>query len=83
MIVEEAHRVGIKVAAHAIGDLATRISAEAGVNSIEHAYTIPDDALKMMAEKKIYLVPTDYPDEFYVNLRAGRTPEEVEQARAG
>ncbi len=82
VIVEEARRVGIKVAAHAIGDLATHISAEAGVNSIEHAYTIPDDVLKMMAEKKIYLVPTDYPDEFYVNLRAGRTPEEVEQARA-
>lgn len=81
VIVEEAHRVGNKVAAHAIGDLATRISAEAGVNSIEHAYTIPDDVLKMMAEKKIYLVPTDYPDEFYINMR-NRTPEELEQARA-
>jgi imidazolonepropionase-like amidohydrolase len=65
-IVEEAHRVGRKVAAHAIGDLATRVAAEAGVDSIEHAYTVPDDVLKMMAEKKIYLVPTDYPAEFYV-----------------
>lgn len=65
-IVEEAHRVNRKVAAHAIGDLATRVAAEAGVDSIEHAYTVPDDVLKMMAEKKIYLVPTDYPAEFYV-----------------
>lgn len=81
VIVEEAHRVGIKVAAHAIGDLATRISAEAGVNSIEHAYTIPDDVLKMMAEKKIYLVPTDYPDEFYLGMR-NWTPQELEQAKA-
>ncbi|HEV2446354.1 MAG TPA: amidohydrolase family protein, partial [Candidatus Sulfopaludibacter sp.] len=56
-IVEEAHRVGKKVAAHAIGDLATRVAADAGVDSIEHAYTIPDDALKTMAEKKIFLVP--------------------------
>jgi imidazolonepropionase-like amidohydrolase len=59
VIVEEAHRVNKKVAAHAIGDLATRVSADAGVDSIEHAYTIPDDALKTMAAKKIFMVPTD------------------------
>jgi imidazolonepropionase-like amidohydrolase len=58
-IVEEAHRAGVKVAAHAIGNRATRIAAEAGVDSIEHAYTVSDDVLKMMAEKHIYLVPTD------------------------
>jgi len=67
VIVDEAKRVGRRVAAHAIGDLATRIAAEAGVNSIEHAYTIPNDALKMMAEKGIYLVATDYPADFYVD----------------
>ncbi|HEV2882026.1 MAG TPA: amidohydrolase family protein [Pyrinomonadaceae bacterium] len=66
VIVEEAHRVNRKVSAHAIGDAATRIAAEAGVDSIEHAYTIPDDALKMMAAKKIFLVPTDFPSEFYL-----------------
>jgi imidazolonepropionase-like amidohydrolase len=58
-IVEEAHTVGIKVAAHAIGDQATKIAAEAGVDSIEHAYVVDDAVLKMMAEKHIYLVPTD------------------------
>jgi imidazolonepropionase-like amidohydrolase len=58
-IVDEAHRVNKKVAAHAIGDLATRVSADAGVDSVEHAYTIPDDVLKTMAEKKIFMVPTD------------------------
>jgi imidazolonepropionase-like amidohydrolase len=77
VIVEEAHRVGRKVAAHAIGDQATRIAAEAGVDSIEHAYTIPDDVLKIMAEKKIFLVPTDYPADFYMLLAPGDlTPEE-------
>ena len=44
-IVDEAHRVGRRVAAHAIGDTATRIAAEAGVSSIEHAYTVPDAVL--------------------------------------
>src|SRR5262249_23855086 len=61
VIVEEAKRVGKRVAAHAIGDLATRIAAEAGANSIEHAYIVQDDVLKTMAEKGIYLVVTDYP----------------------
>jgi imidazolonepropionase-like amidohydrolase len=58
-IVEEAHTAGVKVGAHAIGDKATRIAAEAGVDSIEHAYVVDDDVLKMMARKRIYLVPTD------------------------
>lgn len=85
-IVEEAHRVGKKVAAHAIGDLATRIAVEAGVDSIEHAYTIPDDVLKMMAEKKIFLVPTDYPAEFYLSLydfNADTPAEQVKQITDG
>jgi imidazolonepropionase-like amidohydrolase len=84
VIVEEAHRVNRKVAAHAIGDQATRIAAEAGVDSIEHAYVVPDDVLKMMAEKKIFLVPTDYPAEFYTNLRPSTlTPEQKKQQEIG
>jgi imidazolonepropionase-like amidohydrolase len=70
VIVDEAHRVNKKVAAHAIGDLATRISADAGVDSIEHAYVIPDDALKTMAAKKIFMVPTDPEVEDLANLLA-------------
>lgn len=84
-IVEEAHRVHKKVAAHAIGDDATRIAAEAGVDSIEHAYVVPDDVLRMMAEKKIFLVPTDYPAEIYrqVFIPPGATPEERKEIEAG
>jgi imidazolonepropionase-like amidohydrolase len=85
-IVEEAHRVNRKVAAHAIGNLATRIAAEAGVDSIEHAYTVPDDVLKLMAQKKIYLVPTDGPVDTYVDIfiKPGNpSPEEMKQAMEG
>jgi imidazolonepropionase-like amidohydrolase len=74
-IVEEAARVGRKVAAHAIGETPTRIAAEAGVASIEHAYSIPDDVLAMMAKKKIFLVPTDYPAESYTSF--ARPPGET------
>jgi imidazolonepropionase-like amidohydrolase len=84
VIVEEAHRVHKKVAAHAIGDLATRVAADAGVDSIEHGYVVPDDALAMMAAKKIYLVPTDYPWEFYYPiLKSGNsTPEQQQKEEA-
>lgn len=78
VIVEEAHRVGRKVAAHAIGDQATRLAAEAGVDSVEHAYVVPDDVLRTMAEKKIFLVPTDFPAESYLPPRL--TPEQQKGA---
>ena len=82
-IVEEAHRVGKKVAAHATGDISIRIAVEAGVDSIEHAYNISDDLLKLMAEKRIFLVPTDGPFETYVELFArGQSKEEREQSEA-
>lgn len=62
VIVEEAHRANRRVAAHATdGDAAALIAAEAGVDSIEHAYTISEKVLNLMAEKKIFLVPTDAP----------------------
>lgn len=79
-IVEEAHRVKKKVAAHAIGDLATRVAAEAGVDSIEHAYTVPDDVLQMMVTKKIALAPTDYTADGYMSIFGSGTPA-AEQAQ--
>jgi imidazolonepropionase-like amidohydrolase len=81
-IVDEAHTAGVKVAAHAIGDKATRIAAEAGVDSIEHAYVVSDDTLKMMAEKHIFLVPTDGTVQEFLKMTFGHrqpTPEERKQ----
>jgi imidazolonepropionase-like amidohydrolase len=61
-IVDEAHRVGVRVAAHAITNLAITVAATAGVDSIEHAYHATDQNLRLMHDKGIYLVPTDFPD---------------------
>lgn len=81
-IVEEAHTDGVKVAAHAIGDKATRIAAEAGADSIEHAYVVPDDVLAMMAKKHIFLVPTDGTVATFDAMIFGtRTPAPEEKAR--
>jgi len=77
VIVDEAHRVGKRVAAHGTTDQATAVAADAGVDSIEHGYSLPDTVIKTMKEKGIFLVPTDYPVEYYVDL-IGRplTPEQ-------
>lgn len=59
-IVDEAKKAGLKVAAHATnGDGPALLAIKAGVNSIEHGYTLSTEVLKLMAEKNIYLVPTD------------------------
>ena len=82
-IVDEAHTSGVRVAAHAIGDAPTRIAAEARVDSIEHAYIVKDDVLKMMAEKHIYLVPTDGTLKTFEDMRFGnRQPTEAERSKA-
>jgi imidazolonepropionase-like amidohydrolase len=67
-IVEEAHVSGVKVAAHATRDKAARIAAEAGVDSIEHGYKVSDDVLRMMAQKHIFLVPTDHTAQAYSDM---------------
>lgn len=81
-IVDEAHTSGLKVAAHAIGDKPTRIAAEAGVDSVEHASVVLDDVLKMMAEKHIYLVPTDGTLQTFEDMSFGsRQPSAEERSR--
>ena len=58
-IVEDAHRLGLKVAAHAEDNLAVQIAIDAGVDSIEHAWTATDEQLKQMKDRGIFLVATD------------------------
>ena len=60
-IVEEAHFVRKKVAAHATSDHAVSNAITAGVDSIEHGYRVSEASLRIMAARHIYLVPTDFP----------------------
>jgi imidazolonepropionase-like amidohydrolase len=57
-LVDEAHRQGLKVAAHAQCLTGTRLAVEAGVDSIEHGFAISPDIASQMAEKQIALAPT-------------------------
>lgn len=82
-IVEEAHRAHRKVAAHAMAGDAITLAVDAGVDSVEHAYFVSDDLLRRMAEKKIYLVPTDFTvDDFEAVIRRpGASAEEQKASR--
>ncbi|HZQ57031.1 MAG TPA: amidohydrolase family protein [Acidimicrobiales bacterium] len=62
-IVDEAHRAGIRVAAHAHGDSGIRACIRAGVDCIEHGSLASDDTIQMMVEHGTFLVPTSYLSE--------------------
>jgi imidazolonepropionase-like amidohydrolase len=62
-IVDEAHRAGIKVAAHAHGDAGIRACIRAGVDCIEHGSLASDDTIQLMVEHGTFLVPTSYLSE--------------------
>ena len=58
-IVEEAHRYGMRVTAHATSDKAAYNAVIGGVDGIEHGYELYDSTLELMAKKGVVLVPTD------------------------
>ena len=59
-IVDEAHRRGLRVAAHAHGDDGIRAAVEAGIDCIEHGSLASDSTLDLMIERGTFLVPTTY-----------------------
>ena len=59
-IVDEAHRAGLKVAAHAHGDAGIRAAIEAGIDCIEHGSLMSDETLELMIRRGTFLVATTY-----------------------
>lgn len=57
-IVDEAHRIGRPVAAHAIGSDGIAAALRAGVNSIEHGDGLTDSLMDVMVRNNVYWVPT-------------------------
>jgi imidazolonepropionase-like amidohydrolase len=73
-IVDEAHRQGIRVMAHAHGAAGAAAAARAGADSIEHGLLLDDAAIEVMAEAGTVFVPTLLAAE-------GMAPEIVEGHR--
>jgi len=62
--VEEAHRAGRKVAAHAHGTEGIKDAIRAGVDSIEHGSLIDAEGIEMLKAHGTYLVADIYNDDY-------------------
>jgi imidazolonepropionase-like amidohydrolase len=77
--VEDAHRAGHKVMAHAEGTVGIKAAVRAGVDSIEHGTMLDEEGAKMMAERGTWLVPTLYcfQHDLETGLSKGREPSSM------
>jgi imidazolonepropionase-like amidohydrolase len=82
-IVDTAHGLGRKVAAHAHGALGIKYAVLAGVDSIEHGSYINDEDIELMKQHGTYLVPTVYLEDWLMaNLDSiGLTQNMKDKAR--
>lgn len=82
-LVAEAHDRGAIVAAHAHGLRGIKRALEAGVDSIEHASFIDDDAIKQAKRQGTYLVMDVYVSDYILQQgeAAGILPESLAKER--
>jgi imidazolonepropionase-like amidohydrolase len=81
-IVDEAHRIGKKVAAHAIGSDGIAAALRAGVDTVEHGDGLTEPLLDEMVRKGAYWVPTISVGVYVSAGRAGNWPKMVALERA-
>ena len=80
-IVEETHRLGHKVASHAIGSDGIAAALRAGVDSIEHGDGFTDELLDQAASKGVYWCPTIMVGAYVAPGRGGAWNPMVEAER--
>jgi len=68
----EAHRLGLRVASHAVGREGIDNSVAAGCDTIEHGIYASDEALQTMAAEDRFLTPTLF---IYRRIAEGSAPE--------
>jgi imidazolonepropionase-like amidohydrolase len=77
-LVDEAHRLGRRAAAHAHGAEGAKVAIRAGIDSIEHGSFLDDEAVRMMKERGTYFVPTLMAGEYAGGRKATRKyPPEI------
>jgi len=82
VVVEEAHKQGIKVAAHATTPEGIKNAIIGGVDSIEHGHEINREDLELMKEKGTFLVPTvGVIDSSAERHKNDAVPPEIKQRR--
>ncbi|HEX7529035.1 MAG TPA: amidohydrolase family protein, partial [Thermoanaerobaculia bacterium] len=73
-IVDEAHRLRKKVAAHSMTPTGHRIALAAGVDSLEHGDVLDDDTVKAMVARKVAYCPTITVADFVKGPRSKTNP---------
>jgi imidazolonepropionase-like amidohydrolase len=73
--VGEAARMGKRVAVHATGEPGALYAVRAGVASVDHAYQLSDETMRLMHEKQIPAVPTFTIEEYFAQHPS--SPEEA------
>ncbi|MDZ4800589.1 MAG: amidohydrolase family protein [Bryobacteraceae bacterium] len=81
--VEEAHKLGKKVAAHAHGTQSIKDAIIAGVDSVEHCSFIDAEGIRLAKEKGTYLVFDIYNDDYILQegMKMGMHPESIEKEK--
>jgi len=69
-LVEEAHRLGRKVAAHAMGREGIESALRAGADTIEHGYGLDDEMMDLMVRRGVYWCPTIFVGAYVAEGRA-------------
>ncbi len=84
MAVDEAHRAGRKVAAHAHGTQGIKDAVRAGVDSIEHGSLIDAEGIEMMKARGTYLVADIYNDDYILGkaVEFGLPKESVDKEKS-
>jgi imidazolonepropionase-like amidohydrolase len=82
-IVEEAHKLGRKVAAHAHGTQSIKEAIDAGIDSVEHCSLIDDEGIRLAKQHGTYLVFDIYNDDYILaeGLKVGMLPESIEKEK--
>jgi imidazolonepropionase-like amidohydrolase len=69
-LVDEAHRLGRKVAAHAMGREGIESALRAGADTIEHGYGLDDEMMDLMIRRGTYWCPTIFVGAYVAEGRA-------------
>ncbi len=82
--VDEAHKRGVPVAAHAESRIGVLNAVRAGVDSVEHGHGGDQEAIELMLERSVALVPTILSDRRIIDhgIAAGIPDFVVEQCEA-
>jgi imidazolonepropionase-like amidohydrolase len=80
-IVDESHRLGRRVAAHAIGSDGIAAALRAGVNTIEHGDGMTDSLIGVLVAKGVYWVPTVTVAVYVAGPRGGAWQPMVDHQR--